>query len=168
MAKTTPSIDFARAFWAGVAAAGLISMLTAIGRMAGMPVNLELWLGSMLVGTAGFGTWGIGFAIHLFIGGLFGLLYGYLFDHVLHRVGWSIGLGIGAVHGVLAGLLMGLLPLVHPLMPQSLASPGVFLAEIGPGAVIAFFILHLLFGSLMGAAYAPVAHAPRRELSLRP
>lgn len=142
-----------RAFFAGVFGAAIMSLLLAIARVWGMEANPSLLLGSMITRLMDSSTWFLGFLLHLAIGGVFGLIYGQIFERWLHRASASGGAAIGFIHAIIAGLLVGLAPVVHPLMPQTLAAPGVFFTNLGTAAVIAFIVLHVLYGMLVGSLY---------------
>jgi hypothetical protein len=152
-----------RAFWAGVIGAILITFISAIGRAVGVPVNLEMILGSMVTGTFSPSTWLVGMILHLCIGGLLGLVYALGFERVTHQAGGAAGLLFGTVHTVVAGLALGVLPPIHPAMPEIVRAPGMFMSGYGAAAVLAFLALHLLFGAYLGAAYAPVVHPVARR-----
>ena len=40
-------------------------------------------------------------------------------------------------------------------------APGAFMANLGMMGVGAFFMLHLIYGAIVGAMYGPVVHQPR-------
>lgn len=150
------------AFWAGVAGAVMITLVTAIVRFVGIPMNMEMMVGSMLTGTISSSTWMLGLVIHLAMGGLFGLLYGALFERATHRAGIGMGLAFGAAHAVIVGLILGLMPIMHPAMPDLLPAPGAFAINLGLGATFLFIVLHLAYGAIVGGAYAPVTHPVQR------
>jgi hypothetical protein len=147
-----------RAFLSGVAGAAVMSVGLAVGRAMGMPANLELMLGSMLLppGTPAFM---LGLAMHLVIGGLFGLLYAWAFEHVTHRSSAAIGGGLGILHGIAGGVFMGLLPMMHPRIPEEMPAPGAFMANLGTLGVMAEMVLHVVYGAVVGALYQPASAA---------
>lgn len=147
-----------RAFYAGVIGGIIMSLLMALVRMMGMPVNIGMTLGTMFGLAPGVGTWLLGFIIHLVLSGLIGLLYGVGFEYISHRAGVWIGFGFALIHTVIAGFFFGLLPAIHPMMPEVINSPGIFLSNLGSAGVVGFFILHLTFGGVVGAIYKPVRH----------
>ena len=145
-----------RAFVAGVVGGAVMTAITWMARtFMGMPMNLEMMEGTMLVQTPGAVAWTVGFVMHLMISGLIALLYAWAFEHVTHRAGAAIGAAFGLVHAVIAGLVMGMMPAVHPLIPGVLDAPGAFLSNI-PMGVLALFMLHAIYGAVVGAMYAPV------------
>lgn len=131
-----------------------MSLLMAIGRLMGMEVNLEMMLGTMLGLSPGPLTWIVGFIMHLVISGLIAMLYALGFERVTHRADWKTGVLFSLVHILIGGIFMGLVPAMHPHIPETLPAPGYFLANHGTLGVVAFFILHMIFGAVVGAVYA--------------
>lgn len=158
-------MQVAKALFAGALGALMITILTAIARVLGMQINIEMMLGSMLSGALDAGSWLLGFVMHVIIGGVFGLIYAALFEYSLGRAGGGPGLAIGAVHAVIAGLLLGVIPTIHPMMPEWLSVPGFFFGSLGLLGVVTFVVLHLLFGALVGTLYRPVKLYHRRLAS---
>jgi len=148
-----------RAFVAGMTGGAVMSALMWMARtMMGMPANLEMMLGTMVTdpGTA---AWLIGFVMHLMISGAIALIYAWGFEHVTHRAGWLVGAGFGIVHAIIAGMVMGMMPMMHPRMPDPISPPGAFLANLGTMGVVAEFVLHVIYGAVVGAIYGAVVHA---------
>jgi len=143
-----------RAVIAGTIGALAITLVTALLRATGVPVNLEMLLGSMLTASLGMSTWLLGFLIHLCAGALCAVIYAAVFEHWTRRADATTGVGVGAVNALLSGLALGALPALHPLIPEYMAAPGIFFAHLGAGGVIVFIGLHLLFGAIVGAMYA--------------
>lgn len=146
-----------RALYAGLAGAAVMSVLLGLGRLAGVPVKLELLLGSMFTASVGYGSFLLGLTLHLLLGALFGLLHALLLTRVLRRADVWGGLLVGAGHAAVAGLLFGALPGVHPLIPwdplvpQVLPRFGAFMHLLGPLAMALFVAAHLAFGAVVGA-----------------
>lgn len=157
-----------KAFVAGVIAGAVMSVLLAIGRALGLPVNLEMLLGTMTGLAPGAGTWALGLAMHLAISGAIALLYAVGFEHVSHRSGALPGVVFSLLHIVIAGLFMGMLPSLHPLIPERVSAPGAFLSNAGDAGVIAFVVLHAIYGAVVGLAYGQVATPVRPETLGRP
>ena len=149
-----------RAFAAGVMGALVMSFLIALARGLGMQVNLEMMLGTMLGGPPSLSKWVMGFVMHLIIGGLWALLYAAGFEYLTHHASWVIGLGFAMIHALIAGVFMGIMPAIHPLIPAMMPAPGAFMAHLGLMGVIAEFMLHLIYGAIVGAMYGPVLHGP--------
>jgi hypothetical protein len=146
-----------RAIVFGVIGAGAMSVLSALLRAAGVGINLELLLGTVMGGQPSASTFALGLALHLLVGGLFGLLYGYLFEFVWDHGGASTGMILAVIHAALIGMAVGLTPQFHPRVPEVLPDPGPFFANAGLAGVLCFFGLHVLYGAIVGAGYGHVA-----------
>jgi hypothetical protein len=103
----------------------------------------------------------IGYALHFANGLLFSLAYAGVFAAV-GRAGWDLGLGLGAVHALFAGgaLVTILLPAIHPRMGTPwtdaeetplLEAPGFLLHNYGRSTAAVTFVLHLAYGTIVGA-----------------
>ncbi len=148
-----------KAFSAGVAGGAVMTAVTWAARTTlGMPMNLEMMEGTMLVQPPSGVAWTVGLLMHLMISGLIGLAYAWGFERATHRAGPLVGAGFGVVHAVVAGVMMGMVPAIHPLIPEQMPAPGAFLSNI-PMGVVALFMLHVIYGAVVGAIYKPAAHA---------
>jgi hypothetical protein len=147
------------AIQAGVVGALVMTLIMWFARITEMlPANLEMMLGTMIGLPPGAVAWTVGLIIHLVAGAVFGLAYAWCFEHLTHRAGWLTGLGIGAAHTVASGLFLSAIPPLHPLIPEQMPAPGPFMAELGAIGVMAFALLHLIFGAIVGGAYGSVVH----------
>ncbi len=147
-----------KVFVAGMSGGVVMSVLMWMARsLMGMPVNLELMLGTM-VSDPGPTAWMIGFVMHLMLSGAIALIYGWAFEHVTHRAGWLVGAGFGVVHALIAGVVMGMMPMMHPRMPSPVPAPGAFMSNLGTMGVVAVFMLHMIYGAVVGAMYGAVLH----------
>jgi hypothetical protein len=146
-----------KAIFYGIVGAAAISLVNAIVRALGVPVFVEVLLGTLVRPVADSGAFGLGLLIHLGMGGLFGLLYGYLFEHVLDHGGATTGMLLAVVHASLIGILIGMTPQFHPLVPATLPDPGPYFARLGVAGVLVFFGAHILYGAIVGAGYGHVA-----------
>lgn len=151
-------MNASKAFLAGVLGGVVMSALMWMGRLMGMSANLEMMLGTMLL-EPGTTAWLFGFVVHLMVSGLIALIYAWAFEHVTHRAGWLVGAGFGIVHAIIGGMVMGMMPAMHPRMPEPMQPPGAFLSNLGAVAVMMEFVLHMIYGAVVGAIYAPVLHA---------
>lgn len=148
-----------RAFVAGVIGGAVMSALMWMARtIMGMPANLEMMLGTMVT-DPGTTAWLIGFVMHLMISGAIALIYAWGFEHVTHRAGWLVGAGFGIIHAIIAGMVMGMMPMMHPRMPNPISPPGAFLSNLGTMGIVAEFVLHVIYGAVVGAIYGAVVHA---------
>jgi hypothetical protein len=146
-----------RAIVFGVVGAAAISVASAVFRAAGVPISMEMILGTLTGMEPSGAAFALGLVFHLAIGGLFGILYGYLFERVWAHGGASTGMILSVIHAALIGILIGLTPQFHPLVPQMVGDPGPFFANAGMIGVLGFFLLHLVYGAIVGAGYGHVA-----------
>jgi len=162
-------LNWNRAINAGFRGAAAMTVLMVVLRTLGVSsMNLETMLGSMVTSTPDFGSWGLGFLIHLIAGGVFGIVYGFIMES-LGRTGWSVGVGIAAVHSVLSGLALPLIGAMHPLVRSGrMAAPGLFASSLGGTAVVLFIALHLLFGAIVGSYYVVLSTAPQPRPAAAP
>ncbi len=148
---------FGRAILFGVLGAAAITLFTAVLRAAGLPISIEIILGTLTGLQPGGTAFGVGLLMHLLMGGLFGLLYGYLFEYVWDHGGPFTGMLTATVHAALIGIAIGLTPQFHPLIPEQMPDPGPYFANLGVLGVITFFVAHMLYGIIVGAGYGHVA-----------
>ena len=148
-------MNFGRAFLAGVVGGAVMSIGLAMGRAMGMPANLEIMLGTMMLqpGTAAFL---VGLIMHLIISGMIALIYAWGFEQVTHRSSAAIGAGFGIIHGIIGGMFMGMMPMMHPLIPEQMPAPGAFMSNMGAMGVMAEMVLHVIYGAVVGGIYQPV------------
>lgn len=147
-----------KAFVAGVVGGAIMSVALAIARALGLDIPLELLLGTMIGIAPGPAAWVLGLALHLVISGAIALLYGLGFEYVSRRSGALPGVVFSLVHIVVGGLFLGALPAMHPLIPGTLRAPGTFMSNFGDVGVIAFVVLHAIYGAVVGLMYGSVAH----------
>lgn len=141
----------------GVLGAAAISVVSAILRALGLPLSIEIYLGTITGAAPSAATFALGLVLHLALGGAFGLLYGFLFERVWDHGGAPTGMLLSILHAGLIGMLLGLSPHVHPLVPERLADPGPYFSHLGSMGVVAFFLAHVLYGAIVGAGYGHVA-----------
>jgi Na+(H+)/acetate symporter ActP len=103
----------------------------------------------------------VGWFVHFVNGLAFALLYAAVFA-ATGLTTWWFGLALGAVHaGFVGGALVNvLLPVVHPRMGTPwtdseetplLEPPGFMLANYGRGTALVTLVLHLIYGTVVGA-----------------
>jgi hypothetical protein len=151
-------VKLGKAIIAGVVGGVAMTVLAWLVRLAGLQMNAEMMLGSIVSSSPGATTWLIGFVIHLMISALIALAYAWGFEHVTHRAGAVVGLGFAVIHVVIAGMVMAMIPAMHPMIPERMPAPGAFMAKMGGTFVALFVIEHLLYGAIVGAMYGPVEH----------
>lgn len=147
----------ARALLAGLAGALAMSLVMAVLRFAGLNVDLEAVLGSLVRPDPGVSQWIIGFIIHLIKGAVIAWVYAVGFEFAMQRSGPWVGGGLGLCHGFMAGLIMSAIPEMNPFAHLSNA-PGAYLVNVthhmllGP---LIFILLHVLYGAVVGTIYGP-------------
>ena len=151
------TMRLARGMTFGFIGAAGISVASALLRAMGIPIDLELVLGTLAGAEPSVTTFMLGLALHLGFGTLFGMLYAWLFERVWHHGGAGTGMLLGVIHAALIGIVIGLMPRFHPLIPELVPDPGPYFANGGAITVIAFFVLHVLYGAVVGAGYGRVA-----------
>ncbi|MGI8548146.1 MAG: hypothetical protein ACR2M1_12585 [Gemmatimonadaceae bacterium] len=148
-----------KAFSAGVIGAIVMVILMWMARtFTGMQINLSMMLGTMFL-PMGMGAWIMGFIMHLIIGGVIGIIYAWGFEHLTHKAGWTVGVGFGFINAIVAGIFMGRIPAIHPRIPEMMPAPGFFLLNMGMMGLIGLFVMHMIYGAVVGAMYGPVLHA---------
>jgi hypothetical protein len=141
----------------GVLGSLAISALTAALRGLGLPLSIEILLGTLTGLPPTGAALGLGLGMHLAMGGAFGLLYGFLFERVWAHGGAATGMLLAVIHSSLIGIAIGMTPQFHPLVPERLADPGPFFANLGVLGVLTFFGAHIVYGAIVGAGYGHVA-----------
>jgi hypothetical protein len=148
-------VNHGRLFSAGVIGGVAFSVLAAVLRAAGIRVDLELWLGSVVLAPQA-AAWLVGFFWHITLSGFIAILYGRAFL-ALGRATPLLGMRVSLVHIVLSGLWLGVMPGLHPRIPEEMVAPGLFLSAYGVAGVSAFVAVHLVFGAVVGALAEPMA-----------
>lgn len=147
-----------KAFLGGVVGGAVMSAIMWMARnLMGMEVHLEQILGTLFGGPPTLGKTLMGFVLHLVLSGMIALLYAVGFEKVTQRASAGLGVLFSLPHIVLAGIFMGyILPVMHPLVPEQMAGPGPFMSNLGILGVVAFVMLHLIYGAIVGAMYTTV------------
>ena len=115
-----------------------MSLLMVLLRAAGVPLHIELRLAAAL----GTRIWLIGFVAHLLIGGIIGVVYAIVFEYVLQTSGVGPGVLLGAVNTIFAGFAWAFV-----------GGPGRFWSDFGPAGVGALFLVHIVYGAVVGGLY---------------
>jgi hypothetical protein len=137
--------------------AGLIASLSLVlARALGITsLNLEMFIGSLITRSTGPLTWFYGLGVYLLCSGLLGILYkqGFILATRLgsSRSSWDLGATFGIAHWLIASLLLGKLSVIHPLSHGEIQLPGPFALNLGGLSFVNFFLIHLIFGAIMGA-----------------
>lgn len=142
-----------RAFFAGIAGALAMSVFSAMARSLDVPINISLLLGTIPGWVPSRDTWTLGFVLNLLIGGLFALPYAWMFEYVTHTATSAIGARLGALHAIAVGGLLTGVPAVHAGVPELLPAPGAFMVAYGYDGIVVFFLVHLVYGAVVGGLY---------------
>lgn len=145
-----------RAILFGVLGAAAISVVSGLVRLAGLPISIEMILGTVFGLAPGGAAFALGLLMHLVIGGLFGLLYAFLFERVWAHGGAPVGALLSILHASLFGFFLGFTPSFHPAIPSQLPDPGPYFSHLHAGGVIVFFLAHAIYGAIVGAGYGHV------------
>ena len=147
-------MNWGRSFFAGVTGGLVMTGLMYLGRVMGLTsMNMEMMWGTLLTQSLAGGTWFLGFLAHLIVSGAIGMLYGAGFEYWIGRSDGWVGFGFGIIHAVVGGFLLGVMPAMHPAMPDLVPAPGIFAAYYGAMTVFAFWVLHLVYGVIVGSLY---------------
>jgi hypothetical protein len=147
-----------KAMFAGVLAAAVMSLVAFVVRALGFPFGFEMLLGSWVMGFVGYVPWLAGLGIHLLAGAFFGLIYALIFRW-LRIAGARAGILISIIHFMIAGFLLAAIPPLHPLVPEQLPAPGIYMSGYGPLGVALFVLVHLAYGAVMGGIYRRSTYA---------
>ncbi len=149
--------DTGAAVGAGLIGGTVMSMLLymGIGMMPRqMRMNLFLMLGTMMFRDRGMAIVAGGM-MHAMMSIAFGLI------HVAFFVAFGLesslvawGILFGVVHWMISGMGLGMLPMMHPLIRTGeMDAPGAFALSYPSMTAMGFFMLHIVFGILVGAFY---------------
>lgn len=142
-----------------------------------MKMNLLLLVGTMFA-PVGAGAYAIGLMVHVMMSVAFGLIHGGLINAVgvtSASQGAAYGALFGLGHALIVGVMLGALPVIHPRLRSSgqrlvpafagaaaddeerLDPPGFFGLNYPMMTVGGFFMLHVMFGVIVGAIYGALA-----------
>lgn len=143
-----------------------------------MKMNLLLLLGTMVapIGATAYAT---GLMAHVMMSVVFGVVHGSLIDAVgvtSAGQGAAYGALFGLGHALVVGVVLGMMPMIHPRMRSTQAQlvpalaggaaprdeelldpPGFFGLNYPLPTVVGFFMLHVMFGVIVGAFYGASA-----------
>jgi hypothetical protein len=149
--------DGGAAVGAGLIGGAVMGMLLymGIGMMPRqMKMNLFLMLGTMMFRdrTMAIVAGGMMHAMMSIIFGLIHVAFFVAFDLETGLVAW--GILFGFVHWMISGMGLGMMPMMHPLIKSGeMDSPGAFALNYPSMTAMGFFMLHIVFGVLVGALY---------------
>lgn len=143
-----------------------------------MKMNLLLLLGTM-VAPVGAAAYAAGFMAHVGMSVVFGVVHGGLIEVVgvtSAAQGAAYGAFFGLGHALMVGVALGMMPMIHPRMRQAqgqlvpalaggaatpgeelLDPPGFFGLNYPLSTVMGFFMLHVMFGVIVGSVYGASA-----------
>ena len=144
-----------------------------------MKMNFLLIVGTM-VAPVGATAYLAGLMIHAMMSAAFGLVHGGVLASLgidSPAAGAAAGALIGLVHATVVGVMLGMMPLMHPRMrpahsklipafagsgsvsseEELLDPPGFFGLNYPPATVMGFFMLHVMFGLIVGLTYGALA-----------
>ena len=149
--------DTGAAVGAGLIARAVMSMLLymGIGMMPRqMRMNLFLMLGTMMFRERSMAI-AAGATMHAVMSIAFGLIhvaFFVAFDLETSLIGWGVLFGV--VHWIVSGMGLGMLPRMHPMIRTGeMDAPGAFALSYPSMTAMGFFMLHIVFGVLVGAFY---------------
>lgn len=145
-----------------LAGAVVIVLMSVVAPLFGIDADLCLPVGAAL----GFTDWTAvaGCIAQLVVGALGALVYAAVFEFVTHRATWWLGMLIGVGHACLAGIGVGFL-FVWRQPVDGVMVPGGFMLFRGPWAAVVLVVAHVVYGTIVGAAYGPVRR-PSRKASI--
>ena len=169
------NFDTGAAIGAGLIAGAAMSLLLYLG-IAMMPrqmkMDLFLMLGTMVTGTravaAGAGAttevnkpvaYLAGAMMHAAMSIAFGLAHVAVYAAFGLESALAVwGVLFGLAHWLLSGVGLAMVPSIHPLMKNGqMAAPGAFALNYPAMTAGGFFMLHVIFGVLVGALYTALA-----------
>ncbi|MBV8545000.1 MAG: hypothetical protein JO093_19925 [Acidobacteria bacterium] len=151
----------------GFAATVLLTSLTIAAQSLGLTrIDIPFIIGTMFTPDRDRAKV-IGLALHLINGWLFAIVYGLFFEH-MRAATWWFGALLGALQGMfIVAVLLPILPGIHPRMVSDfrgpeptrlLEPPGFFVTNYGAKTPLVLIIVHVLYGTTIGAFYA-LSHA---------
>ena len=120
-----------------------------------MKMNLFLMLGTMMVFRGGPMAYVMGAMIHAVASIVFALIHVGVYNAFgleTELVAW--GALFGFVHWISSGMGLGMMRFMHPLMRRGeMDDPGAFALKFPAMTAMGFFMLHIVFGVLVGTFY---------------
>ncbi len=140
----------------GIIGAIVITVLIYLLRIAGTEVDLPYLMGSFFVDISNkTKVYVVGIALHIIIGGIWGLIYVGTQAGIGINPGWATGLLWGFTHGIFVGVLMGTIGESHPHIGENktISDPGILGSRWS--ALMPYLIigLHVIFGVITMLTY---------------
>jgi hypothetical protein len=149
-------MNIKKAFTAGIIAGAVMVLIMAGARAAGAGADVPMMLGTLPGNGPSGAAWFAGFAVLVIASGIAGIAYGVTFETLTRRADAMTGVLVTISPMAIEGLLLGLMDKVHPLMPETMQSPGFFMSGYGTMGVIGFIVSNLAFGAIVGSLYGPL------------
>ncbi len=147
---------------AGILAGAIMMVPLYMGMMmmpSQMRMDVLLMLGTMTGSRNQPMAYGIGVMMHGVMSIVFALIHVSLysaFDLTDALAAW--GVLFGFVHWVIVGVALGMMRTMHPLIRSGeMENPGPFAISFPTMTAMGFFMLHILFGVLVGSFYQAFA-----------
>ncbi len=133
-----------------------------------MKMNLFLMLGTLMVGNHALASTSeatvvsnkpMAYLAGAMMHGVMSIVFGLIHVAFYTALGLESGLVawgflFGFVHWLISGMVGSMVPAMHPLMKRGqMEPPGAFALSYPPLTAMGFFILHLVFGIVVGALY---------------
>ena len=119
-----------------------------------MKMNLFLMLGTMMLPRGGMAYAG-GAMMHAVSSIGFALIHVALYNAFsleTELAAWGVLFGLG--HWAVSGMGLGMIPVMHPLMKRGdMQAPGAMAMSFPAMTAMGFFVLHIVFGVLVGVFY---------------
>lgn len=150
-------MNWGSAIIAGLVATIVMTILMYMGKAMGMRMDMPRILGLMFAQPEHRGSiYTIGMIVHLMIGVIFAIIYGLLFNLFGIPANWLWGAVFGLIHGIVIGLMLPIMPSIHPRMGGSNVLPrlGAFASNYGSMIPVAWIVLHIIFGAVIGWLYS--------------
>ena len=135
-------------------------LIMAATRALGGGGDLPMMLGTMPGNGPSGAAWFAGFVVIMIGSGIGGIAYGATFEALARRADAMTGVLLAIAPMAIEGLMLGFMDKMHPLIPQTMQSPGFFMSNHGPMGVIGFVVSHLAFGAIVGSLYGPLKAGP--------
>jgi len=127
-----------RAFVAGIVGAAIASAIIFLLRIVGVSLDID----ARLAGIVGASSWMVGLVIYLAVGGVVALAYAAFFEWALHQSGVGPGLLVGAWNTIIAGFIW-----------SYGTDPGRFWIHFGAAGIASLFLVHFVYGAVVGGLY---------------
>ena len=141
-----------------IAMTGLMSgagmaMWSMMMKMVGLSkMDMVAYLGGLLTGkSSGMMSFMMGMLMHFVLSVLVAFVYFFALMNFMNMITWQYGMLLGFVHWVVSGIMLPLVDAINScVQSKKIPALGYFAQGYGAGAVLTFFIGHLLYGTMIG------------------